>query len=383
MVRVAVVVVVLCLLQITLWGQVSSHTVQVDGLTRTYELFIPAGYNATQPTSLVFNLHGYTSNAVQQYVYSDMNSVADTAGFIAVYPNGINNAWNSFSNFSASSADDVRFISYLIVLIASQYNIDPARVYACGMSNGGFMSYRLACELDGRIAAIASVTGLTDAGIMATCTNTRPLPVMQIHGTADATVPYNGGTGLGSVDSTVNFWKAKLNCPANAVIDTLPDVNLQDGSRAVRFFYEPCDSSTQLILYKIINGAHTWPDATLTIGVTNRDFNASATIWNFFKQFSHPSPSGIDSVVLGAPALPFGEAPLQVYPNPMYDVLVLNVPGLKQITMLNAQGQVVVQQQWPRPLLTGVELSVSTLPTGLYLLQMETETGKAVARVIK
>lgn len=157
------------------------------------------------------------------------------------------------------------------------YDIDLNRVYSTGMSMGGFMSYRLACELSERIAAIASVTGLLAAF---PCTPARPLPVLQIHGTADGTVPYSG------VSSTISFWVGENNCPVSPVITNLPDINSTDASTVTKSYYGFCDDSTEVILYTVNNGGHTWPDAAINIGVTNRDFNANSEVWNFFKKYA-------------------------------------------------------------------------------------------------
>ena len=173
-----------------LMGQTMVYSMQHGGVTRSYRLYVPPSYTGTVPVPLVFNLHGYTSNATQQEFYSGMNAVADTAGFIVCYPDGINNAWNSgFTPPYHSGVDDVGFISALIDLLGTAYNVNLARVYACGMSNGGYMSFRLACDLDERIAAVASVTGSMSTLQASNCTAARAVPVCQIHGDDDQTVP--------------------------------------------------------------------------------------------------------------------------------------------------------------------------------------------------
>ena len=132
---------------------------EFDGEDRDYRLRIPANFDGETALPLVFNLHGFTSNATQQELYSRMNVVADTAGFFICYANGIGAAWNVGWDFG-SSADDVGFINFLIDQISAEYPILSDQIYSCGMSNGGFMSYRLACELNQRIAAVASVLSL-------------------------------------------------------------------------------------------------------------------------------------------------------------------------------------------------------------------------------
>lgn len=183
-----------------------------EGDTRAYRIFIPKNYNASRPVPLVLNLHGYGSNAFEQEVYSNLRSVADTAGFIIVHPNGLIDAlgrryWNTF-DAPGQSANDLGFLNRLLDTMQANFNIDRNRIYSTGMSNGGFMSYDLACRMSNRIAAIASVTGSMLSTRITSCNPGRPVPVMQIHGTDDQTVPYNGSTlsRFSPIETVVNFW---------------------------------------------------------------------------------------------------------------------------------------------------------------------------------
>ena len=134
---------------------------EMDGLERTYRIYIPEIYNDGYAVPLVLNLHGYGSNGFEQELYGDFRPIADTANFIIVSPDGALDGFGAthWNTFGTSSVDDVNFLSALIDTVASQYNLDHSRIYSTGMSNGGFMSYKLACQLSGRIAAVASVTG--------------------------------------------------------------------------------------------------------------------------------------------------------------------------------------------------------------------------------
>lgn len=141
-------------------GALLFDTLTFDGLERSFLVFVPAGYDGLEPIPLVLNLHGAGSTAAEQVIYSQLNLVSDTAGFLVVIPDAIDNFWNSgFSFIPPGSPDDVSFLLGLLDSMSTRYNIDPNRIYSTGMSNGGFMSYRLACEASDRIAAIASVTG--------------------------------------------------------------------------------------------------------------------------------------------------------------------------------------------------------------------------------
>lgn len=385
MLRVYTLLAFLAFSSLSVNAQVIVDTMMFDGIPRYFRYYIPSGYSSSDTAELVVNMHGYGSNAIQQQGYSNMNAVSDTAGFIVIYPDGVNNAWNSFSIAVGSSADDVGFINALMDTFIARYNIDTTRMYACGMSNGGFMSYRLACELGDRLAAIASVTGLMDAGIMQSCNSGRPMPVLQIHGTDDATVPYNGGTGLGSVDSTVAFWVNHNNCPTTAIIDSVPDYNTTDNSTAIRYSYQFCDSTTRVQLIKIVNGAHTWPGANIAIGTTNQDISASVEIWKFFK---HHDLSGgdmeVDDFPTGVKDELLVKDLVQVYPVPMRNELNIELLSEKveQLSLYTLLGVRVRHQQVQQG--SGkVQFNTTDLPTGMYMLYIETAKGKLAYKLMK
>ena len=255
-------------------------------------------------------MHGLGSNAFEEEVYTAFDSVADTAGIIVVYPNGIGGTWNISST---TGTDDVGFISALIDTVGSQYSIDLNRVFATGMSMGGFMSYRLACELSGRIAAIASVAGLQ---AFYPCDPDRPVPVLHFHGTLDPVVPYAG------VPSTISNWINYNLCPSDPTITDLPDIDTNDNSTVTVYHYGPCEDSTEVILYTINGGEHTWPGATIIIGITNQDIKASNEIWNFFKKYTLQGSTGIDSKAAES-GLSF-----RFYPNPVRNLATVEVANL-------------------------------------------------------
>lgn len=291
-------------------GYSQEFSFEYDGIERTYIIHLPPEYNSDMEYPLVINMHGLGSNAVEQQFYSDFNKVADTAGIVVVYPNGVNNLWNISSD---NGIDDVGFISALIDTIASNYSLDLLRVYSTGMSMGGFMSYRLACQLDDRIAAIASVTGTL---AYPNCNNERPFPVLQIHGTADETVPY------ALVPPLMDLWVSKNNCIDSVSID-LPDIDTTDQCTVVKTIYSPCDDDVEVILYTILGGEHTWPGAPIAIGVTNYDINASVEIWNFFTQYTLPEFVGTDEDVDDPDEL-------LVFPQPALSRITIQLPGENQ-----------------------------------------------------
>ncbi len=277
-------------------------TIMHDGLLRDYRLHFPPGFSTNKPAPLVFNLHGYTSNAAQQELYSGMNAVADTAGFVVCYPNGIANAWNVGWAFG-STADDTGFISAMIDEFHTKYNIDINRVYSCGMSNGGFMSYKLACDLNNRIAAIASVTGSMVPAQLTTCIPGRAVPVMEIHGTADNVVGYQGTALISAgIPAVLDFWSKNNGCTPSPSVTAVPNTNTADNSTAEKWVYNDCDPHGDVIHFKVLGGAHTWPGSQISVGVTCQDFNASVEIWKFFRRWELPQTSGASADEVSNPA---------------------------------------------------------------------------------
>ena len=215
-------------------GTTSSGTIVSGGLSREYRIYVPASYRAGTAVPLLFNLHGIGSNNIEQENYGDFRSIADTANFLVVHPNGTVNSfvgrnWNTFSAPGSGGVDDVAFLADLLSDLSSKYTLDANRVYSTGMSNGGFMSYELACKLSSRIAAVASVTGGFTTSRLNACTPQHPTPIVEIHGTADGTVPYNGGGPQGinfaSTPAVLNYWVQFNGCAPTPNVTMLPDIN--------------------------------------------------------------------------------------------------------------------------------------------------------------
>ena len=261
-----------------------------DSLKREYILYVPENYEAETATPLVLNFHGFTSNATEQMFYGDFRGIADTAGFIVVHPegtllNGLSH-WNVGGWTTLSTVDDLGFTSVLIDSLSLDYNIDPDRIYATGMSNGGYMSFLLACQLGHKIAAVASVTGSMTPETYTDCLPDHPTPIMQIHGTADPVVPYDGAVWSQSIQSVLDYWVIQNECQPTAETESVEDINIFDGSTAERISYKGGNNNSDVIHYKITNGAHTWPGTFFGGAGTNMDFNASEVIWQFFSRYS-------------------------------------------------------------------------------------------------
>lgn len=262
-------------------AQTVEDSLLIDGSYRTFLVHTPPGFSAAEHLPLVFNLHGYTSNSLQQEAYSEMNAVADAERFVVVYPDGVNNSWN----LGLGSVDEYGFFTGMMDLLEVTHNINTDRVYSCGMSQGGYMSFVLACSMYDRIAAIASVAGSMAPGLDLVCAPTRPVPVMMIHGTADGIVPYTGGIQNLAVPDAIDFWVQHDNCDTIAVVTPIPDIVPLDFCFAERLDHNNGDANSQVSLIIVADGGHTWPGASIPIGVTNQDFEASQVIWDFFVQF--------------------------------------------------------------------------------------------------
>jgi polyhydroxybutyrate depolymerase len=294
-------------------------TLMSGGLARSYILHVPTGY-AGQPTPLVINMHGFLSDASQQESWSAMDTVADSEGFLVAYPNGAGSpsSWNAGAccEFTDTSRDDVAFVSAVIDDVAQSHCVELDRVYATGMSNGGFMSQNLACNLSDRIAAIGPVAGVIGIAPV-DCTPARPIPVMEFHGTADPLVPYDGGSPSASLWSllypdappptfesvayTVDFWRNLDGCGPT------PTQTFSNGDATCES-YTGCQGGVAVTLCTIAGGGHTWPggnpnalpsEAALFTGPMSTSINASSQLWNFFKAYT--LPSGFDAGVTATP----------------------------------------------------------------------------------
>lgn len=367
--------------------QTISGELMHDGVMRTYQVYLPAAYSEGADLPMVLNLHGFGSNVFEQVLYSGLNTVAESNDFIVITPQGLvgTTTWGAtdtqWDAYFGTGTDDLGFLSKLIDVAYQDYHIDLARVYSTGMSNGGFMSYRLACELSDRIAAIASVTGAMPLAMLDNCASARKIPILEIHGTADAVVPY-GGTPLFTLgtEAGIDWWLEHNNCTNSALITEIEDIDMADGSTATSYKYQNCATNTQVWLFKVENGSHTWPGAFALPGAgsTNQDFSASEVIWEFFSQFTHPNPA----VVLSTEAIQ--NDAISVYPNPFSEELfVEGLPSTsKRICLFDMNGQLIFEQKNNTQTTTSIQVP-SHLPAGVYQLTIGTDKGIQAMRVVR
>ncbi len=296
-----------------LWGQNLFRTLGQADSTRAYLLYVPDSYDAQESVPLIIDLHRYDGEDGFQRNLSRLREQASELGFLVAYPQGatvdgsmLDTAvdelpdqgfgWNVGGQLSSN--DDVGFISSLIDHVATDFEIDLSRVYVSGLGMGGQMAYYLACELSGRIAAVASVGGpLPDGGLAFSCEPGRPIPVLHLHGTEDPVAPYNGNAAALGAEGTVNFWLDINGCSDDFSAETFEDLNTNDGSTASLKTYADCEEEATVRFYTIDGGGHTWPGGNGGgilqpgyLGDINRDINAAAEIWEFFQEHTHPSP---------------------------------------------------------------------------------------------
>ena len=260
--------------------QTINDSILINGIYRQFIIYVPSIYKSSHPTPLIFNFHARNSNAFKQMRYGDFRKISDTANFIILHPQGLkDNSGVTHWSLGHSKIDDIGFLISLYSHMVSNYNINLDRVYSTGMSNGGYMSYYLACNMSDKIAAIASVTGAMGSFMQLNCRPIHPTPILEIHGTDDVIVPFN------NIINGINYWRDYNNC--NLIADTtyIPNFNLEDLSTVEHIVYSNGNNNVSTELFKIINGEHTWPGAKRLKGVTNYDINASIEIWKFFSRY--------------------------------------------------------------------------------------------------
>ena len=353
--------------------QTINASITHDGIERDYILYVPEIYDGSTAVPLVLNFHGFGSSASQQMFYGDFRDIADTEGFLLVHPEGTTLIGNQFWNVGfpglSSTIDDVGFTEALIDELATLYTIDLDRVYATGMSNGGFMSFLLACQLSEKIAAVASVTGSMTQDTFDDCNAQLPTPVLQIHGTEDDVVSYNENNLSLPIPDVISYWVDHNNCETTPTTTTLPDVDVSDGSTIEYSVYEDGDNGITTEHMKVIGGGHTWPGSVLNTAGTNQDIDASLEIWLFFSRYDINGLLSTDD---------YENRHVSIYPNPTQSKINLSLNYSKEVhyKLFSPLG---------KQLMTGTitsgneEIDISHLPSNIYFLKL----GNQVHKVLK
>jgi polyhydroxybutyrate depolymerase len=352
-------------------GYINS-TMMYDGLTREYSIYVPASYDGTTSFPLLFNFHGGNGVIADWQTTADMRPIADTANFILVYPQARQDPSDGNSlNWlpkTPGTFDDVPFISALIDTIASDYQIDQNRIYACGYSLGGEFSYELACKLNSKIAAIGAVARTMQADPNSYCSPVHPTGVLTILGTDDFISPYNGITFGGieyyiSAEATHSYWATHNNCDTTATMNTVsPSVE--------RYTWSTASGCAYVEELKVIGGGHDWPGS-----FGNMTIDANSEIWQFVSRYDINGLIGCSTTSINENNNT--RENYKVYPNPVHTQITIDM-GLaeeREFRLYNPIGELV---------LSGVlnsQISIidlSSLPPNVYLLQIENQSIKLI-----
>ncbi len=353
------------------------QSIHFDGHNRTYLVHLPTEYTEATDLPLLIAMHGGFGNAYSMQNLSQLSDKADAENFIVVYPEGIEGGPFNISSWNAgwccgwssrNDIDDVGFINALLDSLIDDYAIDTQRIYATGMSNGGFMAYRLACELSDRIAAIAPVSASMS---MNACNTERPVPVISFHSYQDTNIPSNGGIGSGaskhhnpSQDSILNVWSNNNSCSSTS--DTLVK-----NAEYTLVQWSDCDCGTKIHHYITEDGGHTWPlgDAT------SNYIHATDSMWLFLEQFSLDCPA--------SPILSLDDLPndfVNVFPNPTSGFLKVNVDISYQhinISIYNFLGEKILDAR------DRTRFNLRRFPTGTYSMVISLDHQIKTSKVVK
>ena len=354
-----------------------SQTLQYDGETRQYEIYVPEIYNGTVSVPLVFSFHGGSGTAAEQIGIGDLSSYADTANFIAVYPQALpdpnDGGSTNWIHKDPTTVDDVLFIDALIDVLADTYQIDLNRIYACGYSLGGEFTLSLACRLNSRIAAIGAVARTMQTYTYNNCSPVHPTGVMTILGTADGISNYDGVFFGGeqyyvSAAEMHSFWASQNNCNANAVTTLVPDINATDGSTVERNTWSTAEGCTYVEELKVIGGGHDWPGS-----FGNADINATAELWQFLSRYNLNGLIDCTTTSLNEEnGTNFG---FNVYPNPVNALLEIELSEIanKEFELFNVFGNIVLRGELKSQ---KNSIDLSSLPANVYFLKINNQTSK-------
>jgi polyhydroxybutyrate depolymerase len=370
------------------FSQLSEFTYSHDGEDRSYFLYLPDNIASGAP--LVFVLHGYTSTAAGIIADYGMNDIADANGFAVCYPQGSQdlsgtNFWNI--KFPLETVDDVGFLTNLAGYLQSIYELDASCTYVSGMSNGGMMSYYLGCDQPDVFKAFASVTGTITSNFISDCQGNIPVPFLEIHGTSDLIVPYNGGSVAAAtfgeffaVEQIFRTWNNINDCQTVSTF-SIPNAPVTDFSSVQGAEVSDCDGGLKARFYRIDGGGHTWPGSPPVpfldfLQPTNQDISASAEIWNFFSSICSPSGLVAQESTNGE------DEKTNLFPNPSFGDLNIDLTGAERanITIISVEGRVVYQDQLNEG---RNHFSLHHLDKGFYLARIQGEKEHVIKFILE
>lgn len=338
-------------------------TFSFDGQTRRYYKYVPNIYDSLKPIPVVFCLHGLGDN-IDNFINIAMHLLGEVDTFITIYPEALSspygNAWNAGINYMGSiineNINDVDFLMAITDSLQIIYNIDTERIYFCGLSLGGFMAQRMACERSDKIAAVASVAGTI--GNSLNCTPSRPIAICHFHGTNDQVVYYTNNLFGLDAEELVSFWINNNHCDTNYIYKTYPDV-ANDGIVVESYYSNSPNNLADVMFYKAIGAGHVW------LYTPVNDISYTIEIWNFLKKFRLSSSQNIND---------FSEHNIQIFPNPTNSILTITFPlqymnDFNLIEIYNTLGELVYSQKI-HSLQNQITINLSDLSEGIYFLEI-------------
>ncbi|SFT38147.1 polyhydroxybutyrate depolymerase [Lishizhenia tianjinensis] len=345
----------------TAQAQQFSDTLDVNGVDRNFITYLPVNFDPqTESLPLVIVYHGLTMNN-ETLTFAGFNAIADTARLILMYPQGLTNSfgqtsWNNETGLSPM-AEDIYFSNLLIDTAMLMYNIDLSRVYAAGVSMGSIMSYRLACDLNDRFAAIGCIFGPMATSVMADCDPSYSTPIIHFHGTDDATVPYDSNPlpTLSLATETIAWWENEKTCDGSMDSTRIADI-ANDGLTTDRFVYNGCTADGSLEHWRTNGGDHDF-----YIQPVN-DFNHFIETWKFLRKWQHPNPRNTLSTAS------FNTIEASIFPNPSSTSISLLFDQEKfKVEIYDLLGQLVLEVEDKK------NIDINHLKEGVYQLVISTK----------
>ena len=354
----------------TLKAQQFSDTLMVNGVERHFITYLPVNFDPqTESLPLVIVYHGLGMNN-ETLTFAGFNAIADTARVVLMYPQGLTNSlgqtgWNNETGLSPT-ADDIYFTNLMIDTALLMYNIDLTKVYAAGVSMGSIMSYKLACDLNDRFAAIGCIFGPMATSVMANCNPNYSTPVIHFHGTADGTVPYDSNPlpTLSLATETIAWWESEKTCNGSKDSTRIAD-SANDGLTTDRFVYNGCTADGSLEHWRTNGGDHDF-----YIQPVN-DFNHFIETWNFLRKWQHPNPRNTVHTA------DLESQKINIYPNPSSGSITLTGTGEKfEVKIFDLKGQLVLQAKDRK------NINVEQLNAGVYQIVIESNATRTTQRFV-
>lgn len=359
--------------------QFLDETLAHDGETRAYRIYIPASYDGSSAFPLLFNFHGGNGDIDSQVAIADMRPIADTANFIIVYPQALQDPGDGGStnwlHKEPTDVDDVFFVEAMIELIATQYAIDESRIYACGYSLGGEFTYELACRLNEKIAAVGAVARTMGTAAFDNCAPVHPTGILTILGTDDNISPYDGLEWAGiqyylSADDMHNYWATHNNASTTPIITELPNTSPSDGSTVERHVWGNGDECVSVEHLKVNGGGHDWPGS-----FGNMDIDASLEIWNYVSTFNLEGLINCGTTAVNAPN---SKQETVIYPNPATNSITIDriFTNTQNYQIYSATGTLVLSGEIGA---RGNTIDLSDIAPNIYFLRIGKEVWKFVS----